>query len=84
MTALPETLRQARRWDEMATRYRRAGLHDVCAAQLAWGHQLGASKVRPACERCATKARSLPGSSRLTSSDPATPGRATNGAEEAA
>ena len=84
MTAVPETLRQARRFDEMATRYRRAGLHDACAAQVAWGRQLGASKVRAACDECAARIRSLPDSGGLTSSDVATPRRAATEAEEAA
>jgi hypothetical protein len=83
MTAVPETLRQARRWDEMAAQYLRTGMHDVCAAQMAWGRQLGMSKVRPACDECA-RMRSLPGSAGPTSSDPATPRRATNETGEAA
>jgi hypothetical protein len=93
MSAAPETLRQARRWDENAKRNRRAGMHDDCAAQAAWGRQLGASNVRPVCDECAamsraldglTNAASLPAYARPASLDPATLGRATSEAEEAA
>ena len=55
MKRAPETLRQARRWDETAARYRAQGLDPSCAAQLAWGHQVGFSQVHPVCGECATK-----------------------------
>lgn len=52
MNRTPESLRQARRWDETAARYRTHGLDPACAAQLAWGHQVGFSQVRPVCDEC--------------------------------
>lgn len=55
MNRAPETMRQARRWDEIAARYRTRGLDPACAAQLAWGHQIGFSQVRPVCDECAGK-----------------------------
>lgn len=59
MNRAPETLRQARRWDETAARYRAHGLDPSCAAQLAWGHQVGFSQVHPPCDECATKLMGL-------------------------
>lgn len=52
MTAHPETLRQARRWDECAARYRRALGCAGCSAQAAWGRALGWLQVRPPCQGC--------------------------------
>lgn len=47
-----ETLEQARTFDRIASRYRKAGLCDTCAAQAAYGHQLGFSKVHRPCTSC--------------------------------
>jgi hypothetical protein len=51
--ARPETLAQARHWDEKVSRYRRAGFCDRCAAQAAWGHQIGFSNTQPVGDCCA-------------------------------
>ena len=48
----PETLRQARRWDEVKAGYLKRGLCSPCAAQLAWGQQLGSGQTRPPCADC--------------------------------
>ena len=48
----PETLRQARRFDERATQYRRALGCDPCAAQAAYGHQHGFADVHRPCTAC--------------------------------
>src|SRR5690606_10003832 len=50
MTA--ETLEQARTWDRVKTAYLRDGFCDPCAAQAAWGHQNGFTRVRPICGLC--------------------------------
>jgi hypothetical protein len=47
-----ETMCQAHTWDKVATRYRRAGFCDHCAAQAAWGHQLGFTSVQPVGDCC--------------------------------
>lgn len=52
MTDQPETLRQARRWDEAKAGYLKRGLCSPCAAQAAWGQQLGSSRVTPLCQTC--------------------------------
>ncbi len=52
MSNEPETLRQARRFDERATQYRRALGCDRCAAQAAYGHQEGFADVHPPCAAC--------------------------------
>ena len=54
----PETQRQAQTWDQVASRYRAAGFCDRCAAQAAWGHQAGFSRVHPICTGC--RGRQLP------------------------
>jgi len=48
----PETMSQAVNWDKRFSAYERAGFCFVCAAQAAWGHQLGFSRVRPVCPDC--------------------------------
>lgn len=48
----PETMRQARRWEEHCTKYVRAGLCYRCAAQAAWGHQIGFTSSHRPCESC--------------------------------
>jgi hypothetical protein len=52
MTDQPETLRQARRWDQVKAGYLKRGLCSPCAAQLAWGQQLGPSHAAPPCREC--------------------------------
>lgn len=48
----PETLGQAVRWETVKNRYGRRGLRVRCAAQAAWGHQLGFGNVHPPCGVC--------------------------------
>lgn len=48
----PESLRQARRFDELARFYRDTGLCVVCAAQAAFGRQQGWATVRSPCATC--------------------------------
>lgn len=53
--ALPETLRQAKRWDLVKRTYVSAGLCEGCAARAAWGHQHHGNSWRdlqPPCVRC--------------------------------
>lgn len=38
----PETVRQARRWEQVKNMYNTAGLCYRCACQAGWGHQQGA------------------------------------------
>lgn len=54
MTAdLPETLSQASTWEKVKARYLQAGACDRCAAQVAWGHQVGFARLEPCrCARC--------------------------------
>lgn len=47
-----ETMGQARLWDNVHGWYLRAGLCARCASQIAWGHQIGWSRVHPPCETC--------------------------------
>jgi hypothetical protein len=48
-----ETLRQARIFDSTKRHYERLGLCRICAAQAAWGHQLGFSRVtKQPCREC--------------------------------
>lgn len=60
MTNEPETLRQARRWDDRARQYRDALLCDRCAAQAAYGHQCGFLDVHPPCRSCSVVVASFP------------------------
>lgn len=48
----PETLRQARRWDDVKSQYVSAGLCHHCASQAAWGHQGGFASIKPPCGGC--------------------------------
>jgi hypothetical protein len=60
---LPETMRQAQRWDVIKLRYMDAGVCGRCAAQLAWGHQDNAggwTHLRSPCDKCAPIVRDLP------------------------
>lgn len=47
-----ETLRQARTFDATKAHYERLGLCRICAAQAAWGQQLGFSWIKPPCHGC--------------------------------
>lgn len=49
----PETIEQARRWDVQKSRALAHGLCDRCAAQYAWGSQIGFTHSRPPCSSCA-------------------------------
>jgi hypothetical protein len=49
----PETMSQARTWQIHNNRYVDLGLCYPCAAQAAYGHQLGFSRIHPPCEVCA-------------------------------
>jgi len=60
MSSRPETIGQARTFDSRASQYRRAGLCDVCAAQCAFGHQKGFTKVRQPCPDCISLIRLFP------------------------
>ena len=48
----PETRSQAHTWDRVKTHYEKAGLCGACAAQAAYGHQLGFHKINPPCDHC--------------------------------
>ena len=47
-----ETLRQARSFDTHKRHYQGLGLCGRCAAQAAWGHKLGFSRIDPPCDDC--------------------------------
>ncbi|NYD78436.1 hypothetical protein SAMN05216555_10988 [Arthrobacter cupressi] len=47
-----ETLRQARTFDRIKRHYEGLGLCGPCAAQAAWGHQIGFSQSKAPCEDC--------------------------------
>lgn len=47
-----ETLRQARTFDSNKKHYAGLGLCSPCAAQAAWGHQVGFSGSKPPCQKC--------------------------------
>ena len=51
----PETRSEARGWTNRKTDYLTAGLCHACAAQAAYGHQLGFSHLRPPCAGCQPK-----------------------------
>lgn len=71
-TLKPETPGQARAWQKNKKRYLQAGLCHTCAAQAAWGHQVGFSfrssrewpeqdrKIKPPCPECATIVANFP------------------------
>lgn len=48
----PETLRQAKHWDERKQHYLRLGLCHRCAAQAAYGHADGFGRVKAPCINC--------------------------------
>jgi hypothetical protein len=47
-----ETLRQAQRWEQVKAHYQGKGLCGPCAAQAAYGHQIGFTRVNPPCDAC--------------------------------
>lgn len=51
--SVAETIGQAQTWDLVSARYRAVGFCNACAAQAAWGHQLGFTTVKPPCLSCA-------------------------------
>ncbi|KAA0117290.1 hypothetical protein CIW51_13560 [Mycolicibacterium sp. P9-22] len=60
---LPESVRQAQRWDAVKLCYVDAGLCDRCAAQAAWGHQdnaTGWDGLRSPCAVCLPVVSGLP------------------------
>ncbi len=60
---LPESVRQAQRWDAVKLRYVDAGLCDRCAAQAAWGHQdnaTGWDNLHSPCAGCTPVVSGLP------------------------
>jgi hypothetical protein len=69
---LPESLSQARAWDRCRAKYAAAGLCDACAAQAAWGHQIGFGyvstrpwleadrRIKAPCESCAPIVAAFP------------------------
>jgi hypothetical protein len=48
----PETMTQAKVWDRKKRRYLNAGLCFHCAAQAAWGHEIGFGKIADPCPQC--------------------------------
>lgn len=48
----PESMRQARTWENVKNRYLVAGLCARCASQLAWGHECGFTTIAPPCDIC--------------------------------
>ena len=59
-TSYPETMGQARLWDQTHRWYVEAGLCVRCASQIAWGHQSGWSRAHPPCDTCAPIIRTFP------------------------
>ena len=55
-----ETLAQAQEWQRSLTRYLRAGLCHICAAQAAFGHSIGFSHSHPPCAVCAPIVAAFP------------------------
>jgi hypothetical protein len=55
-----ETLREARTWETVKSKYLAVGLCHRCACQAAYGHQLGFSLVRSPSESCAPLVSALP------------------------
>lgn len=60
MSAAPETLRQARRFDSTRNAYAKQGLCNRCAAQAAYGHADGFQTVKAPCGECASIVASFP------------------------
>ena len=49
---VPETIRQAHTWETVKRQVLRAGLCEKCAAQYAWGCQIGFTLSHPPCGAC--------------------------------
>lgn len=63
MSAVPETVSQARTWQRVRDHYRSTGLCDRCAAQAAWAHQDHGDQwvtIHPPCPRCAPIVATFP------------------------
>lgn len=56
----PETLGEAASWQRLKTNYELLGLCHACAAQAAYGHQLGFTQINPPCAECLPLVRNLP------------------------
>lgn len=56
----PETLREARLWDQTRGHYFQFGLCNRCAAQAAWGHADGFRRIAPPCGSCSGIVTQLP------------------------
>lgn len=56
----PETLGQAKVWEIVKATYRHVGLCEKCAAQAAWGHQIGFALSNPPCDRCLALVATFP------------------------
>lgn len=52
---MPESLYQARTWDNIKNQVMAVGLCEKCAVQYAWGVQIGFTDSRPPCEVCARR-----------------------------
>jgi hypothetical protein len=56
-----ETIREAATWENVKGHAFRYGLCHVCAAQLAWGHQIGFAVIeREPCDECRPLIAALP------------------------
>lgn len=55
-----ETLRQSRTFGTVKGHYLNLGLCGPCAAQAAFGHQIGFSRSNPPCEGCLPTISSFP------------------------
>lgn len=57
----PESLREARTWEIVKGKYAALGLCGRCAAQAAWGHQIGFGRLEhQPCAACAPVVATLP------------------------
>lgn len=55
-----ETIRQARTWVTVKGHYLQLRLCSACAAQAAYGHQIGFSRINSPCDSCRPTILSLP------------------------
>ena len=82
-----ESSRQATIWESVRASYAASGFCPSCAAQAAYGHQLGFSQVPSVCDSCrgrkATWRRAGDGARRWTGETPASRGRSHIGAQAA-
>lgn len=56
----PETLAQAVEWQAVERHYVTLGLCHACAAQAAYGHQIGFTRINQPCPDCATVVAGFP------------------------